>query len=350
MRALSQVLVQVLADSGDQVALGVFEPRLNPCLDLAARLLVTQALKMFIVVNQQCHFDVGGAGLARGFLKSGIWVLVMDCDQLRKHDVAPLAQVASRERPPVSSGRVQSSGKVVPPTADQAHKDIEVECERSRVLVDIPASQRRLADARRPVEMNQAWHWTTIAWWTRQAAPPCGEQGWRRSRTRSSQAWAAPRRATLSAPSCRWPTGLWDRLHQTTEEHGPCRRWSPTVRYSESEVQLVGSFSFVRRQLSTTDRRVPGTHRRLKIMSAVGEAAHTYVPEGALDLVGERDPADQEGAFDSTHVGARKRGMRGLPRRIGHVPRRPEPPHTGDRRATGDRRTFNAQLHSGSES
>src|SRR5262245_38957170 len=80
VRTLSQVLVQVLADSVDQIAVWVFELGLNQCLDLVGGLLATQTLKILVVVDQQSYLDVGRVGLVGCFLEP--CALVVAGDQL----------------------------------------------------------------------------------------------------------------------------------------------------------------------------------------------------------------------------------------------------------------------------
>jgi len=46
----------------------------------------------------------------------------------------------------------------VPPAADMAPYEVDVKIEHARVLVDVHLCKRRLADARRTVQVNEAQH------------------------------------------------------------------------------------------------------------------------------------------------------------------------------------------------
>ena len=99
---------------------------------------------MLLVLNQQGHFGVHRTSLAGCLLESG--TSVMTRDQLRHEHVVPLAQVTRRQRPPVSMSDPPSSAEVLTPTTDEAHENVHIEKEGSRMLIDVPAAQRRLTN------------------------------------------------------------------------------------------------------------------------------------------------------------------------------------------------------------
>ncbi|MGH9371949.1 MAG: hypothetical protein ACRD15_10510 [Vicinamibacterales bacterium] len=101
--AHGQVLVQVATDPVDQVRIGNFQRRLDPHFNLVGWPLVTQALKMLAVVDDESYFDVCSLSRAGDFRECRFRLVVMNGHQLRENHVVPTAPVTGRQLSPVTA-------------------------------------------------------------------------------------------------------------------------------------------------------------------------------------------------------------------------------------------------------
>jgi hypothetical protein len=100
VRAHGQVLVQVATDPVDQVRIGIFQRRLDPHFNLVGWPLVTQALKMLAVVDDESYFDVCSLSRAGDFRECRFRLVVMNGHQLQENHVVSTSSPMARLRAP----------------------------------------------------------------------------------------------------------------------------------------------------------------------------------------------------------------------------------------------------------
>ena len=81
---------------------------------------------------------------------------------LRQDDISPTVQMGRRHRPNQGPHDRPGVGLLVPPPSDQMMQSVDVEVQGARVPVEVKRRQSRLADARRPVQMDKSCHSNTI--------------------------------------------------------------------------------------------------------------------------------------------------------------------------------------------